>query len=103
MDNAKILIIEDDLDLRTQMKWGLSGKYNVLLAGTRGEALEIFEEERPLVVTLDLGLPPDPNGVEEGLLTLSRLLEQESLTKVIIISGRDEKEHALEAVGRGGF
>ena len=66
MDKDKLLIIEDDEGLRTQMKWGLSQEYAVLLSENRLDALKIFNKERPLVVILDLGLPPNPDGVEEG-------------------------------------
>jgi len=102
-ETIKLLIVEDDEALRTQMKWGLAGDHEVFLAGDRLGALEVFEKERPPVVTLDLGLPPDPDGVGEGLLTLSDILERDPLSKVIIITGRDEKEHALEAIGRGAY
>jgi len=103
MDKSKLLMIEDDEDLRTQMKWALAGEYDVLLAGTREEALQMMQSQRPLVVTLDLGLPPHPAGVEEGLATLGDILSVEPLTKIIVITGRGEKENAMEAVGQGAY
>lgn len=99
----KLLLVEDDEGLRTQMKWGLIQDYDVCLAEDRSSALEIFKKERPTVVTLDLGLPPRPRDAEEGFFALAEILEHDSLTKVIIITGRDEKEYALEAIGQGAY
>ncbi len=100
---AKLLIVEDDEGLRTQMKWALASDYEVLIAENREEALAVFVAEHPPVVTLDLGLPPDPLGVSEGLRTLSDLALQDTLANVIVITGRGEKEHALKAVDLGAY
>lgn len=100
---AKLLIVEDDEGLRTQMKWALASDYEVLIAENREEALAVFVAEHPPVVTLDLGLPPDPLGVSEGLRTLSDLALQDPLANVIVITGRGEKEHALKAVDLGAY
>jgi len=103
MGKEKLLIVEDDAELSTQMKWGLSQEYQIFQAEDRSTALEIFKTERPTVITLDLGLPPDPAGVEQGFLTLGDILAHDRLSKVIIITGRHEKEHALAAIGRGAY
>ena len=100
---TKLLIVEDEDSIRTQMKWALAQDYEVFLAEDRDSALEIVRRERPAIVTLDLGLPPRPRDVEEGFLTLSDILEQETGAKVVIISGRGEKQHALRAVGAGAY
>lgn len=99
----KLLVIDDDEDLRTQMKWAFMQDYDVLLAGDRKKALEYFRKERPAVVTLDLGLPPEPTGVEEGFKALSDILAENVMAKIIIITGRSEKEHAIRAVGQGAY
>jgi len=99
----KLLIVEDDADLRTQMKWALAQDYETLLAEDRQSALKAIKEDLPSVVTLDLGLPPHPAGVEEGFATLSEILTDYPQTKVVIITGRSEKEHALRAVGQGAY
>src|SRR3990172_7980270 len=103
MVKPKLLIVDDDEEIRTQMKWALAQDYEVYLAEDRKTVLEILKRERPSVVTLDLGLPPHPRAVEEGFLTLGEILEQDTLIKVIIITGRTEKEHALKAIGQGAF
>ena len=103
MPKEKLLIIDDDEDLRTQMKWALAGDYEVTLAEDRESALAIVGTEKPAVVTLDLGLPPVPAGVDEGFSALGEILNGNPHTKVIIITGRGEKEHALRAIGRGAY
>ena len=100
---SKLLIVEDDEALRTQMKWALSQDYEVLLAGDRPSALEILKRERPPAVILDLGLPPDPDGVDEGFQSLSEMLTEDTLIKVIVATGHDEREHALKAIGQGAY
>ena len=103
MNKFKLLIVDDDTDISSQMKWGLIGDYDVFVAGDRPKALDIFKKECPAVVTLDLGLPPQAGGVEEGFLALAEILEHDPLSKVIIITGRDEKEHALAGIGGGAY
>jgi two-component system NtrC family response regulator len=99
----KLLIVDDDEEIRTQMRWALASEYDVVLAGDRTEAIDKFGSARPLVVLLDLGLPPRAGTPEEGLAVLSELLALEPLTKVIIISGQGEKDVALRAVGDGAY
>ena len=103
MKKQKLLIIDDDEDLRTQMKWALTGDYDVYLAEDRPSAIALINKEQPAVITLDLGLPPNPAGVEEGFAVLDHILDEYGHTKVIIITGRGEKEHALRAVGKGAY
>jgi two-component system, NtrC family, response regulator len=94
-----LLIVDDDEEIRTQMKWALVEDYEVSIAGDRAEALSNFKSVRPMVVILDLGLPPRPNSPEEGFATLTSILEIEPTTKIIIVSGQNEKENAVRAVG----
>jgi two-component system NtrC family response regulator len=99
----KVLIVDDDEAIRTQMKWALSQDYEVHFAEDRKEALEVFKANSPAVTLLDLGLPPHPNQCDEGLAALSELLEVDATAKVIIISGQSEKQNALQAVGEGAY
>jgi two-component system NtrC family response regulator len=103
LKKQKLLIIDDDEDLRTQMKWALTGDYDIYLAEDRPSAIALINKEQPAVITLDLGLPPNPAGVEEGFAVLDHILDECGHTKVIIITGRSEKEHALRAVGKGAY
>jgi two-component system NtrC family response regulator len=99
----KLLIIDDDDEIRTQMRWALARDYDVAEAGDRVSAAAAFQTHRPHVVLLDLGLPPHPSTPEEGLATLTELLAADSLAKIVIISGQSEKEIALRAVGAGAY
>ena len=103
MTKPTLLIVEDDEDIRTQMKWALAADYDVVLAEDQAGALAAFSASRPSVSLLDLGLPPRPNDPDEGLKTLSSLLALDPLAKVIIVSGQGEKENALRAVGAGAY
>ncbi|MBC7950488.1 MAG: PEP-CTERM-box response regulator transcription factor [Rhodospirillaceae bacterium] len=102
MSKAKILVVEDDPGLRSQMKWSLSD-YDVDVAADRVSALAAFERLAPPVVLLDLGLPPDADGASEGLATLQTILTQAPMTKVIITTGNEERTNALEAVALGAY
>src|SRR5205807_8581515 len=99
----RLLIVDDDEEIRTQMKWALSQEYEVTLAEDRASALVAFREQRPPVVLLDLGLPPHPGTPEEGLAALSEIVAQDSQAKVIIVSGQGEKNNALQAIGAGAY
>jgi two-component system NtrC family response regulator len=99
----KLLIVDDDEEIRSQMKWALVNDYEVLLAEDRPGAIRVFQEHRPPVGILDLGLPPSPGAPDEGLAALSDILAQDPLTKIIIASGQSEKDNALRAIGQGAY
>jgi two-component system NtrC family response regulator len=103
MTKPTLLIVEDDEDIRTQMKWALATDYEVATAEDRSGALTAFATAQPQVTLLDLGLPPRPNDPDEGLATLSSLLTRDPLAKIIIVSGQGEKQNALHAVGAGAY
>ena len=98
-----LLLVDDDEEIRTQMRWALTAEYEVLQAGDRASALESFRAARPAVVLLDLGLPPHPNAPDEGLAVLSELLALDHLAKIVVITGQGEKGNALQAVGAGAY
>jgi two-component system, NtrC family, response regulator len=99
----RLLIVDDDEEIRTQMKWGLTQDYEIFLAEDRPTALEMLSEHRPQVVLLDLGLPPRPAEPVEGLAALSEIISRDHLVKVIIISGQGERANALQAIGSGAY
>ncbi|HZB90746.1 MAG TPA: PEP-CTERM-box response regulator transcription factor [Stellaceae bacterium] len=98
----KLLIVEDDLGLQSQLAWTFED-YEVLSATDRESALPLAEHHQPAVVTLDLGLPPDPDGASEGLATLQKLRQVLPHTKIIVVTGSDEREHALKAIALGAY
>ena len=97
-----LLIVEDDAAALRQMKWTFPD-YQVCEASDRSSALELLRSEFPSVVLLDLGLPPDPDGSSEGLAALREIVSVSPATKVIVVTGRDEHEVALEAVRNGAY
>ena len=98
----KLLVVEDDPGLQTQLKWAYED-YAVLIAGDHDAAIDLLRAEEPDVVTLDLGLPPDPDGTREGFRTLKTILEIKPDTKVIVVSGHGERASALTAIANGAW
>lgn len=98
----KLLVVDDDEGLRRQLRWAFHD-CQVVLAGDRESALSIVREQRPPVVVLDLGLPPDPHGPTEGLATLDGILASAPQTKVIVMSGQTQREYAVRAVAHGAY
>jgi two-component system NtrC family response regulator len=96
----KLLIVEDDPGLQSQMRWCFED-IEVHVAGDREAALTILRRNEPQVVTLDLGLPPDPGGATEGFRALEEILRLAPNTKVIVVTGREEKKNAVSAIGMG--
>ena len=101
-NSRKLLVVEDDPGLQTQLKWCFEG-YEVLIAGDRTAALSELEKHRPPVITLDLGLPPDSDGTSEGFQTLEDILTRYPNTKVIVVTGNNDRQNALRAVGVGAY
>jgi two-component system, NtrC family, response regulator len=98
----KLLIVEDDEGLQRQLRWAYED-YEVISATTRAEAIDMLRLHEPAVVTLDLGLPPDPDGVTEGFAALSEILALKPDAKVIVASGHGARESAMRAIGSGAY
>jgi two-component system NtrC family response regulator len=101
-ERPRLLIVEDDEGLQRQLRWAYDD-YDVLVASDREAAVNILRAEEPPVVTLDLGLPPDPNGISEGFATLETILSLKPETKVIVASGHGARESALRAIASGAY
>ena len=102
MQNLKplpsLLLVEDSQEIREQMKWGLKDLYTIFEADSRENAVEILQREKMVLVTLDLGLPPDGNGASEGLKALEQVIGVNPLVKVVVITGNQDRANALKAV-----
>ncbi|HBF49979.1 MAG TPA: PEP-CTERM-box response regulator transcription factor, partial [Massilia sp.] len=101
-NKPKLLIIEDDPGLQKQLKWSLDA-YDVVVAGDREAALAQIRRHEPAVVTMDLGLPPDPDGSTEGLATLQQILALAPDTRVIVLTGNQDHANAVKAIGLGAY
>ena len=101
-DKQRLLIVEDDVGLQRQLKWCFED-YEVVLASTRAEALAELRRHEPPVVLQDLGLPPDASGVTEGLATLAEVLALAPHTKVIVVTGNEDRDTAIRAVAQGAY
>ncbi len=97
-----LLIVEDDPGLQNQLKWSFED-YDTNIAGNREEAITLLRRLTPPVVTLDLGLPPDPANVSEGFATLDEIRQLSPATKVIVVTGNDDHKNALRAIDRGAY
>ncbi len=98
----KLLIVEDDAGLQAQLKWAYED-FEVIIVGDRESALTALRSEEPAVVTLDLGLPPDPDGTTEGFAVLDAIMALKPDTKVVVASGHGARESALQAIQRGAY
>lgn len=98
----KLLMVEDDPGLQRQLKWSLEG-FSVIVANDRESALTELRRHEPPVVTLDLGLPPDPANASEGLRALQEILGLMPQAKVIVVTGNDDRSNAVRAVAQGAY
>lgn len=97
-----LLVVEDDAGLQSQLRWAFE-HYEVVIAGNRESAITLLRRHEPSVVTLDLGLPPDPANASEGLATLEEILRLAPQTKVIVVTGNDDRDNALRAIAAGAY
>ena len=101
-DRPPLLIVEDDLALQKQIKWSLDS-FESVTAADRDSALVQFRRHSPQVVTMDLGLPPDPDSVSEGFKLLEQMLALDPNVKVIVLTGQNDQANALRAVALGAY
>jgi two-component system NtrC family response regulator len=97
-----LLIVEDDPGLQKQMRWSFDG-FEVVSASDRESAIAQVRRHEPAVMTMDLGLPPDPDGASEGLATLEQVLSIAPDTRVIVVTGNQDRINAVNAIGMGAY
>jgi two-component system, NtrC family, response regulator len=103
MDRERLLIVEDNEDIQIQLRYAFQDQYAVTTTDNRKSALAALREGEAGVVTLDLGLPPEPNSAVEGLRALEEILHHAPSTKVIVITGNEDRANAMKAVELGAF
>jgi len=99
----KLLVVEDDRQISRQLKWALADDYDVHLADDDWSAMEVMRKTKPGVVTLDLGLPPRPDEAEVGMDLIPKILELDSTTKIIVVTGSEDIENGSRAISRGAW
>ena len=99
----KLLIVEDDVQIARQLKWALADQYDIHLAKDASSALKKVAVKKPEVVTLDLGLPPRPQEAVVGMKLLGQILQGESHTKIVVVTGNGDRENALKAITKGAW
>ncbi len=100
-DKQRVLIVEDDPGLQKQLKWALKADFDLVFAADREQALQQFERHRPAVVVHDLGLPPDERGVSEGFASVQSMLQKSPQTRIVIMTGKGDRQDAIELIGLG--
>jgi len=100
--NKILLVVEDDPGLQSQLRWSFDD-YDVQTASDAEEAMALFRRFEPPVVTLDLGLPPEPEGTRQGFATLEQMIALAPTTKVIVVTGNNDHGAAVEAIGLGAY
>jgi two-component system NtrC family response regulator len=98
-----LLLVDDDPEIREQMKWALASEYELIEASDRSSALKVVREARAPIILLDLGLPPDSDGASEGLAVLSEALQLDPLAKVIVLTGNSDRSKAIAAIKSGAY
>jgi two-component system, NtrC family, response regulator len=98
-----LLLVDDDPEIREQMKWALASDYELLEASDRPSALRSVRQAMPHIILLDLGLPPDTDGASEGLAVLREALQINPLIKVIVLTGNSDRANAIAAIQSGGY
>jgi two-component system, NtrC family, response regulator len=101
--NPALLLVEDDAEIREQMKWALASEYTVLEAKDRRTAIALLRREGPRLVVLDLGLPPAPDVAAEGLAALQEVIQFDPTTKVIVATGNSDRAVAMIAIQSGAY
>jgi two-component system, NtrC family, response regulator len=102
-NRLSLLLVDDDAEIRDQMKWALSSDYEVIEAADRIAALAEVRRILPQLILLDLGLPPDVDGASEGLAILRESLQLNPSAKVIVITGNSDRAKAMAAIESGAY
>ncbi len=102
MAKPRLLIVEDDEGLCSQYRWAFPS-CDVLLSHTRQQAIALMKRDNPPVAIIDLGLPPDPDGVSEGFSAIEDIMRIAPRTKIVVATGNGARKHALKAVSLGAY
>ena len=102
-NKQRLLIVEDDKEICRQLKWALVDDYELFFAHEPTSAVKVMQSKKPPVVTLDLGLPPMPDDSKIGMQLLGEILQLEPSAKVVVVTGNEDRENALQAISQGAW
>ena len=97
-----LLIVEDDPALQKQMRWAFD-QYETVVADDYDSAVAQIRRFEPAVITMDLGLPPRPDDPSEGFRLLQTVLTLSPDSKVIVLTGQNDRQNALRAIALGAY
>ncbi len=97
-----LLIVEDDTGLQSQLRWHFD-QYETVVADNRQDAIAALRLHEAAVIIQDLGLPPDEDGVDEGFKCIQDILRISPNSKVIVMTGKTDRDNALRAVAMGAY
>jgi DNA-binding response OmpR family regulator len=99
MEKSKILIVDDDPDLRRALKIRLQANhYETVQASDGYSAISVAQKEQPNLIILDLGLPAG-----DGYVVLERLQNSDTLSSipVIVLTARDPQSDEQKTLRAG--
>ena len=98
-----LLLVDDDSIISESLKYVLSDEYEVMLAYDRKDCIRQLNimSPPPQLALVDLGLPPDTHKPDEGFAVIEYIVEHFPATKVIVLSGQDDRKY-IEAARKMG-
>ena len=97
-DRSTILVVDDERGVRQSFNMVLKDEYNVLLAGTGEETIEIFTKNSVDLILLDILLPDS-----SGLDLLANLMETDPNVEIIMVTAVNDVQAAVKAIKLGAY
>lgn len=94
-----LLLVDDDAIIADSLEYILKSEYQVERASDRSSSFELLSQMKnsPELALVDLGLPPDTHKPDEGLAVIRKISQMHPSTRVLVLSGQDNKKHVFKA------
>jgi len=94
-----LFLVDDDAIIADSLEYVLSDEYQIERACDRVSSFEMIDKmvESPILALVDLGLPPNTHRPDEGLAVIRKISQMHPSTRVLVLSGQDNKKHVLQA------
>ena len=98
-----LLLVDDDSIIADSLEYVLSEDYQVNRASDRLSSFAVLNkmDDSPTLALVDLGLPPDTHIPDEGLAVIRKISQMHPTTRVLVLSGQDNKKHIFQAREEG--